>query len=43
MSQENNQKEEDALLDELLEDIISPSPYSKDFLKNLLESESDCV
>jgi hypothetical protein len=43
MSQETSQTQEDALLDELLEDILSEPLSRKEYLRKLLESQSDCV
>jgi hypothetical protein len=43
MSQETSQTQEDALLDELLEDILSEPLSRKEYLSKLLESQSDCV
>jgi hypothetical protein len=43
MSQETSQTQEDALLDELLEDILSEPLSRKEYLRKLLESQSDCI
>jgi len=43
MSQENTEQPEDVLIDEILEDITPKPQSNKDYLRKLLESQSDCV